>query len=68
MQQVIRPALLNDETAKLLKADSGDPALEITRRYLSHSRPVLFSFSTYPAGRFEYRITLRRQQGGSADD
>lgn len=62
VQQVIRPASLDDETAALMKADAGIPTLEITRRYVSHGRPVLFSFSTYPAGRFEYRITLHRQQ------
>lgn len=62
VQQVIRPALLDGETSRLLKADEGSPALEITRRYLSRARPILFSYSTYPAGRFDYRITLHRQQ------
>ncbi|HPQ97838.1 MAG TPA: GntR family transcriptional regulator, partial [Thiolinea sp.] len=63
VQQVIRPALLDDETAQLLKTDRNTPGLEITRRYISHGQPVLFSFSVYPAGRFEYRITLHRNSG-----
>lgn len=61
VQQIIRPAILSATIAEALSATTGEPALEIIRRYVSAGKVVYVSASTHPGDRFEYSMSLRRQ-------
>ena len=60
IRQTIRPVILDPATAEPLKALAGEPALKVTRAYLSLSGRLLeLSHQTLPADRFAYRTVLR---------
>jgi DNA-binding GntR family transcriptional regulator len=60
VRQQIGAALLDDEAATLLWANTGDPALRIIRQYLNGSgETYLVAINFYPADRFTYTNALR---------
>jgi DNA-binding GntR family transcriptional regulator len=62
VDQEIEATLLDPETARLLEAAPGSPALKFTRRYyVTGRRLVELSIVTHPADRFSYRMTIRRE-------
>jgi len=61
VDQEIEATVLNGEMARLLKAETGAPALKFTRRYyVTGRRLVELSINIHPADRFSYRMTIRR--------
>lgn len=61
VDQIIRPITISPQVAAILDVQPDTPALEIIRRYVSQGRLVLTTFSEHPAGRFSYRIGMKRQ-------
>ncbi|MDX2159289.1 MAG: GntR family transcriptional regulator [Hyphomicrobiaceae bacterium] len=65
VDQEIEATLLDAETARLLEAEPGEPALKFTRRYyVTGRRLVELSVSIHPADRFSYHMTIRREGAG----
>ena len=62
VRQVISPSILSPEVSDLLKAKLNELALEIRRQYCSAGRVIYVSVSQHPADRFEYRMSLHRNQ------
>lgn len=61
VDQQIEAAVLDAETARLLKAEPGSPALKFTRRYyVTGRRLVEYTISLHPADRFSYHMTMKR--------
>lgn len=61
-QQIMATTLNHDEAAKL-QAEPRDPALRITRHYLTDSSETyVVAINLYPADRFTYSNTLRIEQ------
>lgn len=64
VDQEIEATVLDDDMARLLEAEPGEPALRFTRRYyVTGRRLVELSISVHPADRFSYRMTIRRDAG-----
>jgi DNA-binding GntR family transcriptional regulator len=62
VDQEIEATLIDAETARLLKAEPGAPALKFIRRYyVTGRRLVELSVSLHPADRFSYHMTIRRE-------
>lgn len=62
VDQMIEATLLDAESARLLEATPGAPALKFTRRYYVTGRRLIeLSIVTHPADRFSYRMTIRRE-------
>ena len=65
-QQIMATTLNQGEAAKL-HATPGDPALRITRQYLTDSSETYeIAINLYPADRFTYSNTLRIEQSDTA--
>ena len=65
-QQIMATTLDHDEAEKL-QATAGDPALRITRHYLTDSSDIYeVAINLYPADRFTYSNTLRIEQPDTA--
>ena len=61
IQQVIKPISLTKKIAKVMNAEEGSLALEMTRRYLnSRKQPVEISINIFPALRSTHQFTLKR--------
>lgn len=61
IRQTIRAAGLTEVVAATLVAAPGDPALEITRRYVDATGiAFITTFSLHPSDRFAYEMRLRR--------
>ena len=61
IQQVIKPISLTKKIAKIMNAEEGSLALEMTRRYLnSRKQPVEISINIFPALRSTHQFTLKR--------
>lgn len=62
VDQEIEAMVLDEEMARLLKAEAGAPALKFTRRYyVTGRRLVELSINVHPADRFSYKMTIRRE-------
>jgi len=67
VRQQITATTLNQEEAAKLHATPGDPALRITRHYLTDSSEIYeVAINLYPADRFTYSNTLRIEQPDAA--
>ena len=65
VDQEIEATVLDEEMARLLEAEAGEPALRFTRRYyVTGRRLVELSISIHPADRFSYKMTIRRDAAG----
>jgi len=63
VRQQIMATTLNHNEAVKLHAEQGDPALRITRKYLTdNSETYVVAINLYPADRFTYSNTLRIEQ------
>lgn len=61
IRQEIEATVLDAAHAARLRAAPGSPALRITRRYLGAGRGLMeVSVTTFPADRFVYSLTIRR--------
>lgn len=61
IQQEIRATVLDEATARRLKAEPGGAALEITRRYFSTGRRLcMVSVNILPSDRFFYSVAITR--------
>jgi DNA-binding GntR family transcriptional regulator len=61
VDQEIEATVLDEEMARLLKAEAGAPALKFTRRYyVTGRRLVELSINVHPADRFSYKMNIRR--------
>ncbi len=67
VRQQIMATTLNQDEAEKLQATVGDPALRITRHYLTDSSETYeVATNLYPADRFTYSNTLRIEQPDTA--
>ncbi len=67
IRQKITATSLNADEAAILHATAGDPALKITRHYLSDASEIYeVAINLYPADRFSYSNTLRIEQHETA--
>ena len=67
IEQTISAATATRAVARALALEPGAPVLEVERMvFATDGRPVEKSRVYYPAGRHEYRITLRRGKQGRA--
>jgi DNA-binding GntR family transcriptional regulator len=66
IRQEVHATVLDAAQALRLDAPPGSPALRIVRRYLGTGHRLMeVSFTTLPADRFVYSLTLQRQPGQS---
>ena len=62
VRQTLRGVAVPEHLAGVLEAEVGSPALELERVYLSNRNKVIeIAFSIHPGERFNYSVTLRRE-------